>query len=57
MAPPTAMISMRSARAFAAIAESGTLALVSGPDNPTTLNFLPDNHFVVVAAERHRRRS
>ncbi|WP_246731775.1 lactate utilization protein [Methylocapsa sp. S129] len=36
--------------AFAAIAESGTLALVSGPDNPTTLNFLPDNHFVVVAA-------
>jgi L-lactate dehydrogenase complex protein LldG len=36
--------------AFAAIAESGTLALVSGADNPTTLNFLPDNHFVVVAA-------
>jgi len=36
--------------AFAAIAESGTLALASGPDNPTTLNFLPDNHFVVVAA-------
>lgn len=36
--------------AFAAVAESGTLALDSGPDNPTTLNFLPDNHFVVVAA-------
>lgn len=36
--------------AFAAIAESGTLALASGPDNPTTLNFLPDNHLVVVAA-------
>jgi L-lactate dehydrogenase complex protein LldG len=36
--------------AFAAIAESGTLTLVSGPDNPTTLNFLPDNHFVIVAA-------
>lgn len=36
--------------AFAAIAESGTLALASGPDNPTTLNFLPDNHFVVVGA-------
>jgi L-lactate dehydrogenase complex protein LldG len=36
--------------AFGAIAESGTLALVSGPENPTTLNFLPDNHFVVVAA-------
>jgi L-lactate dehydrogenase complex protein LldG len=36
--------------AFAAVAESGTLALASGVDNPTTLNFLPDNHFVVVAA-------
>ena len=29
----------------------GTLALVSGPDNPTTLNFLPDNHIVVVFAD------
>ena len=37
--------------AFAAVAETGTLALVSGPDNPTTLNFLPDNHFVVVFAD------
>ncbi len=37
--------------AFAAVAETGTLALVSGPDNPTTLNFLPDNHVVVVFAE------
>jgi L-lactate dehydrogenase complex protein LldG len=36
--------------AFAAVAESGTLVLVSGPDNPTTLNFLPDHHFVVVDA-------
>jgi L-lactate dehydrogenase complex protein LldG len=36
--------------AFAAVAETGTLALVSGPDNPTTLNFLPDNHIVVVFA-------
>ena len=34
--------------AFAGIAETGTLALVSGPDNPTTLNFLPDSHVVVV---------
>jgi L-lactate dehydrogenase complex protein LldG len=34
--------------AFAAIAETGTLALVSGADNPTTLNFLPDNHIVVL---------
>lgn len=37
--------------AFGAVAESGTLALVSGPDNPTTLNFLPDTHVVVVAAQ------
>lgn len=37
-------------RAFAGVAESGTLVLLSGPDNPTTLNFLPDTHIVVVSA-------
>jgi L-lactate dehydrogenase complex protein LldG len=37
--------------AFGAAAESGTLMLVSGPDNPTTLNFLPDTHIVVVNAK------
>jgi L-lactate dehydrogenase complex protein LldG len=37
--------------AFGAVAESGTLMLVSGPDNPTTLNFLPDTHMVVVDAK------
>jgi L-lactate dehydrogenase complex protein LldG len=37
--------------AFAGIAESGTLALVSGPDNPTTLNFLSDNHIAVLPRE------
>ena len=36
--------------AFAGVAETGTLALCSGPDNPTTINFLPDNHIVVVFA-------
>ena len=36
--------------AFGGIAESGTLMLVSGPDNPTTLNFLPENHVVVLNA-------
>ena len=36
--------------AFAAVAETGTLVLASGRDNPTTLNFLPDNHIVVVDA-------
>jgi L-lactate dehydrogenase complex protein LldG len=37
--------------AFGGIAESGTLALVSGEDNPTTLNFLPDTHIVVLQAK------
>ncbi len=36
--------------AFGAVAETGTLVLLSGPDNPTKLNFLPDNHIVVVDA-------
>jgi L-lactate dehydrogenase complex protein LldG len=36
--------------AFAAVAETGTLVLTSGPDNPTTLNFLPDVHIVVISA-------
>jgi L-lactate dehydrogenase complex protein LldG len=34
--------------AFGAVAETGTLVLTSGRDNPTTLNFLPDNHIVIV---------
>jgi L-lactate dehydrogenase complex protein LldG len=37
--------------AFAAVAETGTLMLVSGPESPTTLNFLPDAHVVVVRAD------
>ena len=36
--------------AFCAIAETGTLMLTSGPDNPTTVNFLPEHHIVVVEA-------
>ncbi len=36
--------------AFGGIAETGTLALVSGTDNPTHLNFLPDHHIAVVQA-------
>lgn len=35
---------------LAAIAETGTLLLVSGPQTPTTLNFLSDTHIVVVRA-------
>jgi len=33
---------------FAAIAETGTLMLVSGPETPTRNNFLPDTHVVVL---------
>lgn len=36
--------------AFTGIAETGTLALLSGGDNPSTINFLPANHVVVVKA-------
>lgn len=36
--------------AFAGVAETGTLILASGPDNPTSLNFLPENHIVVLDA-------
>jgi L-lactate dehydrogenase complex protein LldG len=32
------------------VAETGTLMLVSGPGTPTTLNFLPDTHIVVLHA-------
>ena len=32
--------------AFAGVAESGTIVQLSGPDNPTTLNFLPEAHIV-----------
>ncbi len=37
--------------AAAGIAETGTLALWSGKDNPTTLNFLPEHHIVVLEAK------
>lgn len=36
--------------AFGGVAETGTLIMASGPDNPTTLNFLPDTHIVVIGA-------
>ena len=37
--------------AIAGVAETATLVLASGRDNPTTLNFLPDNHIVVIEAK------
>ncbi|MGH7033451.1 MAG: LutC/YkgG family protein [Stellaceae bacterium] len=37
---------------FAAIAETGTLMLVSGPESPTRNNFLPDTHIAVLRASQ-----
>lgn len=34
--------------AFAGVAETGTLVMTSGPDHPTTLNFMPDHHIVAL---------
>lgn len=38
--------------AFVGVAETGTLMLHSGQQNPTTLNFLPENHIVVLPSAR-----
>ncbi len=38
--------------AFCAIAESGSVVLLSGKHSPTTLNFLPDVHIVVVESNQ-----
>jgi L-lactate dehydrogenase complex protein LldG len=37
--------------AFSGVAETGTLALTSGAPSPTLLNFLPENHIVVLEAK------
>jgi L-lactate dehydrogenase complex protein LldG len=34
--------------AYAAVAETGSLVLLSSAESPTTLNFLPDDHVIVV---------
>ena len=39
-------------RCFVAIAETGTLMLISGAETPTTLNFRPDTHIVLVYADQ-----
>lgn len=40
------------AAAHCGIAETGSLLLVSGEHNPTSLNFLPDYHIVVLKADQ-----
>lgn len=37
---------------FAAVAETGTMLVLSGPEHPTTLNILPDTHIVVLRTSR-----
>jgi L-lactate dehydrogenase complex protein LldG len=48
-ATPNDQVSL--SRALTAAAETGTLFLASGPENPSTLNFLPDTQIVVLCAE------
>jgi len=38
--------------AFCGIAETGSLMLLSGPDSPTTLNFLPDDFLCLLPEDR-----
>lgn len=38
--------------AFAGVAETGSVVLLSGPESPTGLNFLPEHHLVVLDAGR-----
>ena len=44
------MVSVTSAAG--AVAETGTLAMFSGPSHPSTLNFLPETHVVVLPVDR-----
>jgi L-lactate dehydrogenase complex protein LldG len=37
---------------FAAVAETGTLMIASGPDHPTTLDCLPESHIVVLRRDQ-----
>ena len=48
-AHPSDLVSL--SRALGGAAETGTLFFASGPDNPSTLNFLPDTHCVVIMAD------
>jgi L-lactate dehydrogenase complex protein LldG len=38
-------------RAFAGVAETGTLVMASGPESPVTLSFLPETNIVVLRRE------
>ena len=38
--------------AHSGVAETGTLVFLSGADNPTTSNFLPETHIAIIPASR-----
>jgi L-lactate dehydrogenase complex protein LldG len=38
--------------AWRAVAETGTLVMLAGPNTPTTINFLPETEIVIVPADR-----
>jgi len=49
---PTASDQVGVSLALCGIAETGTLMLTSGKDSPTSLNFLPDYHIVVLRSDQ-----
>ena len=49
-AEPTDLVSLQ--HGYAAVAETGTLVLPSGPERPTTLNLLAETEVVVLRASR-----
>jgi L-lactate dehydrogenase complex protein LldG len=51
MGPAEAENELSLSRALAGAVETGTLFLVSGPENPSTLNFLPPTNMVVLLAD------
>jgi len=38
--------------AFVAVAETGTLMMLSGPDTPASMHLLPETHVAIVSADR-----
>ena len=49
---PTVQDEVGLTSAFAAVAETATLIMLSGQAHPSTLNFLPETHVVVLPADR-----
>jgi L-lactate dehydrogenase complex protein LldG len=48
--PAQAEDSAALSRAFAGVAESGTLVMASGPGSPQAMNFLPETHIAALSA-------